>query len=258
MTKKAGGPRIYDLSLPIENFAYEPFPPEIQYTDHVDGTRRLGKPYGLATREFPEGMALASERINLTTHTGTHVDAPWHFGPTSGGRPSRTIDRMPLDLFYGDGLVLDLHHKKAGESITREDVREAEGKLRAKIGPGVIVLIRTDAYKKWNTPEYPNAHPGMSAEATARLIQKGVKVMGIDAYGFDRPFKDMATDYQAGDQSALWPSHFLGRRRSYTHIEKLANLDKLPRPYGFKVAAFPVKITRASAGWVRCVAIFEK
>ncbi|MBI2881548.1 MAG: cyclase family protein [Candidatus Tectomicrobia bacterium] len=258
MAKQRKGPRVYDLSLPIENYANEPFPPEIMYTTHVEGTRRLGKAYGLATQDFPEGMALASENITLTPHTGTHADAQWHFGPTCAGRRSRTIDEMPLEWFYGDGAVLDLHHKKAAESITAEDVREAEKKVKAKIGPGVIVLIRTDAYKKWETPEYPNAHPGMSAEATAYLIKKGIRVMGIDAYGFDRPFAAMAKDYKAGDKGALWPSHVLGRKMPYTHIEKLAYLDRLPRPFGFKVAAFPVKIARASAGWVRCVAIFER
>lgn len=257
MAKKSKGLRVYDLSLPIENYATEPFPPEILYTNHEEGTRRLGKPYGLATQDFPDGMALASEKLSLTPHTGTHADASWHFGPTCAGKRSRTIDEMPLDWFYGDGVVLDLHHKKAGESISAGDVQEAERKVRAKIGPGVIVLIRTDAYKKWKRPEYPNAHPGMSAEATAYLIRKGVKVMGIDAYGFDRPFQDMAADYKAGDKGALWPSHFLGRKLFYTHIEKLAYLDRLPRPYGFKVAAFPVNIARASGGWVRCVAIFE-
>ena len=257
MARKNKGPRIFDLSLPIENYAYEPFPPEIMYTDHAEGTRRLGKPYGLAPRDFPQGMALASERLTLTPHTGTHVDASWHFGPTCAGKRSRTIDEMPLEWFYGDGVVLDLHHLKPAAPITLEDVKEAEAKVKAGIGPGTIVLIRTDAYKKWDTPDYPNAHPGMSGEATAYLIKKGVKFMGIDAYGFDRPFKAMAEDYKAGEKGALWPSHFLGRKLFYSHMEKLAYLDRLPRPYGFKVAAFPIKITRASGGWVRCVAIFE-
>jgi len=56
----------------------------------------------------------------------------------------------------------------------------------------------------------------------------------------------------------LWPAHFLGREREYCHIEKMANLDKIPKPFGFKVACFPIKVEKASAGWVRAVAIIEE
>jgi len=63
---------------------------------------------------------------------------------------------------------------------------------------------------------------------------------------------------KTGDKSIIWEAHFAGREREYCHIEKLANLDKIPKPFGFKVACFPIKITGASAGWCRPVAIVEK
>ncbi|MBI4496106.1 MAG: cyclase family protein, partial [Deltaproteobacteria bacterium] len=56
----------------------------------------------------------------------------------------------------------------------------------------------------------------------------------------------------------LWAAHWVGREKEYLHIENLTNLDQIPRPYGFTVAAFPIKIERASAGWVRAVAIIEE
>ena len=102
MAKQEKGPRIFDLSLPVENCAYEPFPREILYTNHEEGTRRLGKLYGLAPRDFPQGLAPASEKLTLTPHTGTHVDAPWHFGPTCAGNRILLVAAGLLLLFRGE------------------------------------------------------------------------------------------------------------------------------------------------------------
>ncbi|MFC1970915.1 hypothetical protein ACFLV0_03145 [Chloroflexota bacterium] len=90
------------------------------------------------------------------------------------------------------------------------------------------------------------------------LIDRGVKVMGIDAWGWDRPMAVMAAGYHSGIKGKFWAAHFLGKEKEYCHLEKLANLDQIPKHYGFKVAVFPVKIDKASAGWVRAVAIIEE
>jgi kynurenine formamidase len=84
-----------------------------------------------------------------------------------------------------------------------------------------------------------------------------VRLIGIDAWGLDRPFDVMIEDARAG-RAQFWESHLLGRRKEYCQIERLANLDALPRPTGFVVSAFPVKLQRASAGWARVVAIFDE
>ena len=81
--------------------------------------------------------------------------------------------------------------------------------------------------------------------------------MGTDAWGWDRPFDTMVADFKAGKREQFWESHYFGKEKEYCHIERLANLDKIPKPFGFKVAAFPIKIEGASAGWVRAVAILE-
>jgi len=82
--------------------------------------------------------------------------------------------------------------------------------------------------------------------------------MGIDALGFDRPYPAMLKDFLAEkDKAVLWPAHFCGRRREYAHIERLANLDKLPKPFGFKVACFPVNIRDAGASFTRVVAVID-
>ncbi|MHB9155825.1 MAG: cyclase family protein, partial [Endomicrobiales bacterium] len=169
---------------------------------------------------------------------------------------ARRIDEIPLEWCYGDGVVLDLRHKKAGELIGENDIVEALRRIDCTLKPLDIVLLMTGADKYFEKENYFYAHPGMSAEATDYLIERGVKVMGIDAWGFDRPAMGMLGDYlKTRDSACLFPAHFAGRKKEYCHIEKLAHLDKIPRPVGFKVACFPVKIENASAGWCRVVAI---
>ncbi len=67
----------------------------------------------------------------------------------------------------------------------------------------------------------------------------------------------MIEDAVAG-KAQFWESHLLGREKEYCQIERLANLETLPRPTGFTVSAFPFKLERASAGWARVVAIVEE
>ncbi|MEH7255239.1 cyclase family protein, partial [Neobacillus niacini] len=79
----------------------------------------------------------------------------------------------------------------------------------------------------------------------------------IDTYTFDRPFGAMVADVKAGNNKALFPAHFMGRKREYYHIEKLANLDSIPVRNGFKFCAFPTKVKGGTAGSVRAVAMIE-
>ena len=106
-------------------------------------------------------------------------------------------------------------------------------------------------------PGYESRHPGLRRSATEYLVDAGVKLIGIDAWGLDRPFDVMIEDAKSG-QAQFWESHLLGREKEYCQIERLAELDTLPRPTGFTVSAFPFKLERASAGWARVVAIFDE
>ncbi len=119
------------------------------------------------------------------------------------------------------------------------------------------MLLHTGADKRLGSPDY-FAQPGLGRESTLWLVEQGVKVIGIDAYTLDRPFAAMVADFQrTGDGRAIWPAHFAGITREYCQIEKLANLDLLPRPHGFYVSCLPVKIERASAAWCRAVALVD-
>lgn len=256
------GLKIFDLShLLVDGDSADPegFRPRIVYKSHQEGAMEMRKFFGVNTDDliYSGGLGWAIEELHMITHSGTHVDAPWHYSPVSGGKRARTIDEIPLDYFYGNGVVLDFRNKKAGEAITEDNVKVALGKLKYRLRQGDIVLIMTGWDKKAGTPEYFD-NPGLTYDAVRWIVDQGIKLIGIDAYSLDRSFRAMAEDYRrTGDGKCIWPAHFVGIEREYLHIEKLANLDKLPKPFGFKVAAFPFKIYKASAGPARVVAIFE-
>ena len=76
---------IIDLSVSISSTASEALTTQITYMDHRESAEYRANQLGLKAEDFPDGMGLARERITLTTHAGTHLDAPWHFGPKAGG-----------------------------------------------------------------------------------------------------------------------------------------------------------------------------
>jgi kynurenine formamidase len=251
--------KIIDLSLVIE-----PVPgPEhqllqIRYEGHKETVEYMTKRFQCSKDDLPGGLGWANEYVTIGTHVGTHIDAPWHYHPVSEGRKAKTIDEVPVEWFYGDGVVIDMRHKKPGELITVEDLKKALDKISYRIKPFDIVLIMTGADKLWGSVDYWTKFPGMGRESTLWLCEQGVKVMGIDAAGWDRPFWAMVEEFKkTGDRSVIWGAHFAGIEKEYCQIEKLTNLDLLPH-YGFKVACFPIKIKGGSAGWVRPVAIVEE
>ena len=253
-----------DLSIGLEDGApSEPMPPTVDAFDHEEGAARLaenlrGVDVEAKAADFPDGMGLAWEDLEVIPHAGTHMDAPWHYGPEVDGEPAKTIDEVPLEWCRGRAVVLDFRSKDPGEEISAADLEDALAELGHDLSPGEIVLLQTGADELWGTPEYLTEFPGMSAEGTTFLVERGVKVVGTDAYGFDKPFAAMGARYaESGDESELWPAHFAGREVEYCQIEKMANLDALPRRTGVPLVAFPVAIEGASAGWVRPVAFVE-
>ena len=136
--------KIIDLSVPIKETPPDsPLRVDIQYIDHKQGAKVFGPIFGLKDEDFPEGNFSAVEKLTLTTHSGTHLDAPWHYWPTSEGKPSKTIDRIPLEWCFRDGVVLDLKHKEAREEIHIEDIRKALEKISYRLKPFDIVLLMT-------------------------------------------------------------------------------------------------------------------
>ncbi len=251
--------RLIDLSVPLEDgAAHEPIPAHITYVTHeAEGLRQMRQFFGVNPEDlvYSEGRGWAIEEVRAITHTGTHVDAPYHYGPTSEGRPARRIDRVPLEWCFAPGVVLDVRHKAVGEEIAPADLRAALERIDYQLRPLDIVLLQTGADERRGTPAYFD-QPGLGRAGVLWLVEQGVHVIGIDAYTLDRPFASMLADYRrTGDGRFIWPAHFAGLTREYCQIEKLAHLDRIPRPHGFYVSCLPVNIKDASAGWCRAVAL---
>ena len=118
-------------------------------------------------------------------------------------------------------------------------------------------MINTSAGARFGTSEYAQSGCGVGRDATLFLTEKGVRVVGTDAWSWDAPYRYVVQRYlRDHDASIIWEGHKAGRVTEYCQMEKLRHLDRLPA-HGFTIACFPVKIHHASAGWTRAVAIFD-
>jgi len=117
---------------------------------------------------------------NLTFHTSSHIDAPYHDledGPT--------IDKMPLSTYFGEAVILNIP-KNELEKITAEDLEKAKPEIKE----GDIVIIVTGWYKKFSTEEtYMVKHPGLVPEAADWLVKKKVKAVAVDFGSVDHPYQ---------------------------------------------------------------------
>jgi cyclase len=252
--------RLIDLSSPVDATFWEPEEVTHKVMSPADGAKHMSaemrEHFGI---EFdvgllPDGEFLSNDTLTLTSHTGTHIDAPAHYGTKAAYGVPRTIDQLPLEWFDGPGFLLDLTPIGVG-------VADA-GYLSARLdeigyapAAGDIALLKTGADSRIGTPAYFSEFAGLDASAVHFLLDLGIRVIGTDAFSLDAPFPYILGRFQAtGDRELLWPAHFAGRQREYCQIERLANLGALPRPFGFGVSCFPVKIANSGAGWTRAVA----
>jgi len=253
--------RFVDLSIPITNEVVsdpEVMRPKITYMTHEDTWPQIAMFFeGLAREDLPDGEGWAVEMVELSTHNGTHMDAPWHFHSTTdrGARRAPSIDEAPLDRFFRPAVKLDFSHLPHGHVVSASEVEEAFDRIEYEVQPLDIVLVQSGAV--YGTDNFIDQGVGMGAEATLWLTERGVEVVGTDAWSWDAPFSHTARRWaQSRDPSIIWEGHKAGRIRPYYQIEKLTNLESLPA-HGFTLSCFPVKIERASAGWIRAVAIFD-
>jgi cyclase len=258
--------RLIDLSSPIDASFDEPDPvvheilTPAQGAEHMCNEMRAHFGIDFDPAELPDGEFLSLDRLSLTSHTGTHVDAPSHYGSRAtygDGRP-RDIDEMPLDWFLRPGVVLDLTDAPTG-TIGAERLAKEFARIGYQPQPLDIVLLHTGAAARAGTGAYFTQFAGLDGPATQLLLDLGIRVIGTDAFSLDAPFGHIIETYRrTGDRSVLWPAHFAGRDREYCQVERLANLHELPAPYGFQVSCFPVRIRGAGAGWTRAVAIVDE
>ena len=180
-------------------------------------------------------------------HIGTHIDSWGHVNPDgAAGRG------------YSDRVLLRRWRRARphaqGPRATRLRSPISKRPRRSSAATGSrdrdIVLLRTDAAKKRLEKAYLTDHPGMTKESVHYILDRGVKVMGIDAIGFDPPVAKMF------ERKKFWEAHRVMREREYYHLENMCNLHEIPAPYhSFTVSVLPVKWRGASAAPVRAVAI---
>lgn len=254
--------KIIDLSVDLRaGIASDPpgHRPDITYIDHQQSTGDILSFFpGASPDDLPDHEGWAIERIAATTHSGTHLDAPYHYASTmDGGQRAITIDEVPLDWCFRPGVKLDFRSFDDGYVVQPDDIDAELDRIGYTLKPYDIVLVNTAAGIRYGEDDYVTTGCGVGRDATLHLLEQGVRVTGTDAWSWDAPFIYTAARYESeGDPGVIWEGHKAGREIGYCHIEKLHNLEALP-PTGFTVACFPTKIHAASAGWTRAVAILD-
>lgn len=260
--------RFLDLSITLDPGVVTDPPfmrPSIERKAHRDTVAEAAMFFpGITAEAMAGGQGFAaSETLTLSTHNGTHLDAPWHYHPTQdaaldgGARPAMTIDEVPLDWCFRPGVKLDFRHLPDGYVATAADVAAELQRIGHDLQPLDIVLVNTAAGAALGQPDFLGKGCGIGYDATMYLTSRGVRVTGTDAWSWDAPFAHTAARVaENGDYGLVWEGHKAGREIGYCHMEKLTNLDQLPAR-GFTVSCFPAKVKGGSAGWTRAVAILE-
>lgn len=218
--------KIIDLTLMVEDGMYMPrayWHPEVKFT--VLGTH--GK----------EGRM--SRKIELGTHTGTHVDAPLHFLPQG-----ETIENAPLETLIGDAQLIDISFVGPRHAITPADLEKGtKSGIRCP-----RVAVRTGWVERaWGTDVFGKDKPYFTKEAIQWLLDHNVSLLMIDTGD-----PDSDDDFIVGKPA---PIHVMLFTKGMTLIENMGNLDKLPE--FFKVIALPLKLKGCDAAPGRVVAIVD-
>lgn len=247
--------RMVDLSRPVGPTPSEPNALRTRTVSHEEGAELWEHLYSIPPGALPTGLGFAGEVLELSTHAGTHVDAPWHYAPTSEGEPARRIDGIPLSRFVGPAVVLDVSDLPTGHLVTPEDIEGRLNDIGHELSPGEIPLFRTGADAAWGKEEYFGYGCGLGREAVLHLVERGIGMMGTDAWSLDRPYPLIGAEWrEKRDPSLLWPAHYAGAERAYCHLEKLTNLAALPA-VGATLICMPIKVEAASGAWVRAVGL---
>lgn len=178
--------------------------------------------------------------LAMVEHTGTHVDAFFHMNPNG-----QTVDEMPIDMFFGKAVCFDMTHIPDLGEIQVADLEAAERETGIRVD-GHIVLLHTGFHRR----HYPDPHlfdvnPGLTAEATHWLADRGSKLHGVEGPSTDI----MSTN--------LFPSHRVCRDRGITHYEWLVNLEQLVGKGEFVFYGVPLRLDRGTGSPVRAFAIVE-
>ena len=202
--------------------------------------------------------------MTLITHSGTHMDAPWHYHATMnyllkpGGEPSTTIDQVPLDWCFRPGVKLDFRHFPDGYVATAKDVDNECARIDYTLKPLDIVLVNTSAASQYDKDDYGTAAAAWAVRRRCASSNRGVRVVGTDSFAGTR----LSRVSPSGLLRPATTSLPLGRPQGGTRDRILPD-GKAAQP-GSPAAVriygrmLPGKDQGASAGWTRAVAILEE
>jgi arylformamidase len=173
----------------------------------------------------------SSEVMFLSTHTGTHIDAPSHFIPDS-----RTIDKIKVSRFVSRSILIKIP-KKADQQITLNDI------INCKIHANDTVVFATGWEKRFKNDNYMMNNPGLSLDAAEYLVSNRVNAVAIDGPSIDR-----GVDNNFNIHSALLSNDI-------PIIENLCNLEELSTVKSFTLIVNPLKLVGASGSPVRAIAL---
>lgn len=181
--------------------------------------------------------------IAFSDHAGTHVDAPVHFDP----RPDAlSIDQMPLEKFYTEAICLDLSAVPLKHAITPAEMEAALAASGQEIRAGDTVLLHMGVNERLlGKPGYLHDFPGLALASVHWLADRGIGMFGVEAIS---PAPEGELNYLA---------HMACAERGITHMECLANLDKLVGRGRFRFIGFPLRIRGGTASPIRAVAVLE-
>lgn len=184
----------------------------------------------------------AVNRLELGEHTGTHVDAINHMARQYRGQ---SIDKMPLAMFYTEGICLDLSQKGMRELIEPADLERALSAANLEIKPGDTVLLYTDHYRRaFGTENWPHG-PGISVSAARWLGETKIAAFGVET---------MAPGVRKVSNKEV---HHICGELGFTHYENMINLHLLIGRGRFRFIGLPLKIRGGTGSPVRAVAVFE-
>ncbi|MDW7673230.1 MAG: cyclase family protein [Bacillota bacterium] len=225
--------RLIDLSQ--EFFEGMPVYPLHQKTfifqniTHEECKKKLGSKLGFATRN-----------LLINEHAGTHCDAVYEYNPAGD-----TIDKMPLEYFWGAAICLDVSHIGYERYITKEDIKEALNKAGLDLRQGDILLLYTATWNRlYGTDKYLTEYTGLNREAAEWIADQGVVNIGVDSPSIDHP------------DDPEFVGHAVCGERNMSNTEHLANLDQVAGKR-FLYFGLPLKIRGGTGSPIRAIAILN-
>lgn len=184
----------------------------------------------------------AVNRLEMGEHTGTHVDAFNHMARQFRGQ---SIEKMPLTMFYTEGICLDLSHKKFRELIEVDDLEKALSASNLDVRAGDTVLLHTDHFRRAFGTEDWDRGPGLSVDAARWLGDQRIAAFGVETMS---PGVRHVSNKQV---------HLICGEMGFTHYENMVNLHLLIGRGRFRFIGLPLKIRGGTGSPVRAIAVFE-